>query len=284
MSETKLEPTSTERQPSVCFVIGRPRSGTTVFKHMLATHPNIINLGEIFNENHPQSYWEFLARRAKDDGTCLFPSKSTAMFLAYVDELKSRFVKNGSDRNFIVLDVKYDQAHSVFAPWQDMNALPRLFALMKQFGWYVIDIERSDVLAMSISNMIAMKRKVYHVEANRARDEDDVKISVDTKLLQRDIESTVISYSRLHRFFSGYPKYSRVAYENMFDESGEMFSPELIAQLARFLELPDRFNRAPKLRKVLASDPFVHILNVDEVRRAVAEIKVGNELLRLEEV
>src|SRR5579871_2131770 len=64
----------------LCFVIGRPRSGTTVFKTMLQTHPEVWSFGEVLNESNPCSYFSFLKRLQANDRDAIFPSRSIANF------------------------------------------------------------------------------------------------------------------------------------------------------------------------------------------------------------
>src|SRR5579862_8075352 len=68
----------------LCFVIGRPRSGTTVFKAMLQTHPQVWSFGEVLNEQNPRSYFHFLKRLQAEDRDAISPSRSVQNFLKYL--------------------------------------------------------------------------------------------------------------------------------------------------------------------------------------------------------
>src|SRR5437763_16682713 len=69
---------------NLCFVIGRPRSGTTVFKAMLQTHPEIWSFREVLNENNPRSYLHFVKRLQIQDHDAILPSRSIANFMKYL--------------------------------------------------------------------------------------------------------------------------------------------------------------------------------------------------------
>src|ERR1700727_463913 len=119
----------------VCFVIGRPRSGTTVFRNMLETNPALFDMGEIFNESNAGSYFHFLQRRQADDSSALFPGRSIENFDAYVRWCRARSIEKRPRSRHVVLDVKYDQAHLLTVPWWGFNSLPRIFLLMRERDW-----------------------------------------------------------------------------------------------------------------------------------------------------
>ena len=82
--------TAPPERPKPCFIIARPRSGTTVFGKMLQTHPQIVSLGEIFNEANPNSYFNFLQRTVIEKPAALLPSSSNRTFLDYVDSCRTQ--------------------------------------------------------------------------------------------------------------------------------------------------------------------------------------------------
>src|SRR5262249_33115528 len=118
--------------PRVCFVIARPRSGTTVFSKMIGTHPRVACVGEIFNEANERSYFHFLKRLAPTDPECLLPSNSTKMFLEYVGACRRSAAAKKTNCKVVVLDAKYDQMHLLCEPWWKLGELPRLFSLLRE--------------------------------------------------------------------------------------------------------------------------------------------------------
>src|SRR5579864_8453354 len=108
---------------NLCFVIGRPRSGTTVFKAMLQTHPEIWSLREVLNENNPRSYFNFLKRLQTDDGDALLPSRSVGNFVKYLGWCRNIALEKQPQNKVVILDVKYDQAHLLCEPWWSVTSL-----------------------------------------------------------------------------------------------------------------------------------------------------------------
>jgi LPS sulfotransferase NodH len=259
----------------LCFLIARVRSGTTVLKRMLATHPNFVNAGELFNEDNPLSYWYFLEDKLKNDPQAAFPSRSERNFLEYLCHLETKLVGSRDQAAILLLDVKYDHAHSISLPWYDMNALPLIFFMIRRFRWKVIDIHRRNLISLFVSNQIAWQTKVYHRDPSG--EAHLAKVQIQIEHLVKDMLSTCRSYQRLREHFFGYNNYLQLLYEDMFCPDGQ-FTETLSRQLCTFFGVQDLFNRTPKLRKLLSDDVFFHIKNVDEVRIAMQRLQLPQNL------
>src|SRR5262245_30808639 len=114
----------------ISFIIGQPRSGTPVFKEMPATHPLVVNFGEIFNENNGR-FFAFLQDQVSGDPGWVLPSRRIEAFLTYIGSCIDKAASYKPNAMILVLDVKYDQLHFVYEAWQDMNAIPCFFELIK---------------------------------------------------------------------------------------------------------------------------------------------------------
>jgi len=250
-----------------CFVIGRPRSGTTVFKDMLKTHPRVYSAGEILNETNPRSYFHFLQQRQAEDPSVILPSNSVANFLKYLDWCREQAHERKPRAKIIVVDVKYDQAHLICDPWWHVGSLPKIFFLIRERGWRVIDIHRSDIVSLVVSNQVAIQTKIYHSSALKPGDRQAAKVHINPERLRRELTTTTNAYQWVGRHFANYKKYLRLEYEDMFDGSASgQFSSSLIERLSDFLGIEDKFDREPKLTKLLAGDTFSHIENASEIR------------------
>src|SRR5579862_5233170 len=71
--------------PRICFLIARPRSGTTVFSKMLGTHPRGACVVEICNGSNERSYFQFLKRQVATEADGKLPRKSHKTGMKYVD-------------------------------------------------------------------------------------------------------------------------------------------------------------------------------------------------------
>jgi hypothetical protein len=264
--QTDQTPAPVEK-PRPCFVIARPRSGTTVFGKMLQTHPRIVSLGEIFNEGNSSSYFNFLQKAVALDPTALLPSNSNRMFLAYVESCRSRALERNPKSRVVVLDVKYDQAHLLCEPWLRLGELPRFYYLLRDRKWKVIDIHRRDPFKLSISNQVAIQSSIYHSNTLEAGQKQTAKVPINPARLAEDVDATRTAYAAVERHFAGRPQYRQIYYEDMFaDDTGTRFSGPLLADIARFLNLGNAFDPKPRLQKLLQEDIFSYIKNATQIR------------------
>ncbi|HEY3776701.1 MAG TPA: sulfotransferase [Rhizomicrobium sp.] len=253
-----------ENAQNFCFVIGRPRSGTTVFKSMLQTHPSVFAVGEIFNESNPRSYFHFQQTLLHDDPCAAFPSRGIGNFLKYLENCRSLACKLRPEVNVVVLDIKYDQAHLLCEPWWSIAALPRVFSLLRELGCRIIDVHRSDLVGLVISNQIAIQTKIYHSNKLGRGEVQDAKIRIDPQRLLKEVTATSKAYERIHRHFRDYKRYLMVTYEQMFDR--EQFSASLLDRVASFLGVAGEFDPVPRLAKLLSDDTYAYVENAAELR------------------
>jgi Sulfotransferase family len=272
--ERRRAPAPGGRPPQLCFVIGRPRSGTTVFKDMLRTHPALFSLGEILNETNERSYFHFLQQRIAEDPGAALPSHALANFQRYLDWCWDLAQARKARARTLVLDVKYDQAHLLCEPWWNVGALPRIFFLIRERGWKVIDIHRKDVVGLVVSNQVAIKTKVYHSTNLAPGESQSAKVHIDPARLEREVNTTETSYRRIADHFREYRKYLAVSYEEMFDSDGN-FSPDVLDRVSGFLGVENRFDAKPKLTKLLEKDLLSYVENPEEIR-ALIERRVAS--------
>jgi hypothetical protein len=253
------------KPPQFCFVIGRPRSGTTVFKDMLRTHPALFSLGEIFNETNERSYFHFLQTRLPENPRAALPSQAVANFGDYLEWCWDLAQSRKPRARTLVLDIKYDQSHLLADPWWSLGALPRIFFLIRERGWKVIDIHRKNVVGLIVSNQIAIKTKIYHSTNLAPGESHSAQVHIDPARLVREVTTTEACYRRVSEHFQDYKKYLCISYEEMFEPEGN-FSPAVIDRVSQFLGVDNRFDPKPKLTKLLEGDIFSHIENAAEIR------------------
>ena len=259
--------------PQYCFVIGRPRSGTTVFKDMLKTHPALFSMGEIFNETNERSYFHFLQELIAGDPRAALPSHAMGNFAKYLEWCAELARRRRPATRTLVMDVKYDQSHLLCEPWWSVGALPKIFFLIRERGWKVIDIHRRNIAGLVVSNQIAIKTKVYHSTNLEPGAVQEAKVHINPQRLERELVATQNSYRRIAAHFGEYRKYLGVFYEDMFDSDG-CFSRSLLERLSDFFGVENRFDPKPKLAKLLEKDIFSHIENADEIRSLI-EARAG---------
>lgn len=270
MSQSMQEASEAEaasEKPKPCFIIARPRSGTTVFGRMLQTHPRIVSLGEIFNEANRASFFHFLQQKIVQKPAALLPSNSNRTFLEYVEYCRVHALERNPKAKVVVMDVKYDQAHLLCEPWLRLGELPRFYFLLRERKWKVLDIHRRDPFKLSISNQVAIQSSIYHSNTLEPGQKQTAKVQINPARLIEDVNATRRAYTKVERHFRGKPQYRQIFYEDMFaDETGTRFSGPLLADIARFLNLGNGFDDKPKLQKLLQEDIFSYIKNAAEIR------------------
>lgn len=273
---SKLKKSRGSDLPRICFLIARPRSGTTVFSKMLGTHPRVACMGEIFNQSNERSYFQFLKRLVATDPDSLLPSNSTKAFLDYVETCRRSAAAKKNNCKVVMFDVKYDQAHLLCEPWWKIGQLPRLFFLLREHKWKVIDIHRNDVVGLCISNQVAMKTKIYHSSALPEGEKQDAKIRINPNQILREIRATREVYETIEQHFAHRREYKKLSYERMFDPDGS-FSAQMVDEICEFLGVHNYFDRAPKLQKLLSDDIMHHVENAAELREFLeaADLREG---------
>jgi hypothetical protein len=254
--------------PRLCFVIARPRSGTTVFSKMLGTHPRVHCIGEIFNQSNEQSYFHFLKRRVTAEPDSLFPSNSTSNFLKYIEFCRRSAAAKKQNCKVVIIDVKYDQAHLLCEAWWKIGQLPKLFFLIREHKWKVMDIHRRDLVGLCISNQVAIKTKIYHSSALAEGEKQTAKIQINPKQILRDVQVTRTVYQSIEAHFANRREYKKINYEDMFDGDG-VFSQHLLGGVSDFLGVHNLFDRTPKLQKLLSDDVLHHVENAAELRALI---------------
>lgn len=249
----------------VCCVTGKPRSGTTVLKKMLASHPEIVDFGEVFRETGEDSFFGFLRDSVAKDGSWMLPSRRVEIFLKYIEDCKAKAKSYKKDASTLVIDVKYDQTHLVYDAWRDMNALPVFFDVIKKNGWHVVDLRRQSIVSMIISNEIAISTNVYHSDLVDRDYQADIKIRLDPNTLEHRIRGIRATYERVGFFFKDYPRYKSFFYEDLFDHQTGAFKPDILEALSSLLGLDNRFDPQPALRKLLGTDALSYVENADEI-------------------
>ncbi|MGD0191529.1 MAG: sulfotransferase [Rhizomicrobium sp.] len=256
----------------ICFLIGRPRSGTTVFRSMLESHPALLGMGEVFNEANPKSYFHFLQKRVTVTPEAVFPGRSVTNFRDFVASCRRTLQQSVTGGRFVILDVKYDQSHLLCEPWWGITFLPRIFSLIRDEGWLVIDIHRNDHLAMYVSNLLAIESKVYHSTDPGAGSVTRKKLRLDAAAVARQLTITNQAYRRVSNHFARYAGYLCVTYEEMFDP-GAGFRPELLERVSAFLGIDNAFDQTPRLARLLGEDALSYVENADEVRDVLRRLE-----------
>lgn len=238
------------------FFMGGVRSGTTVFRRMLASHPKILDQGEIFNSHNPHGYFKFLREEILRDPEMVFPENVMKVWEAYLPTI------SGGERIGLI-DVKYEHLTLLADPWQHPYTTPPIVRFLKRYKLKVIHLRRQHFHSV-ISNMVATQTGNYHHWVK----DGDKKAETQVVTLQRQaVLNAMRSRKRVADMLDNtLPEGCKLTldYESVFDGEGN-FLPEVCEQVSTFLGLPNLFNREPALKKVIDKPLSQVISNFSEI-------------------
>lgn len=238
------------------FMLSFGRSGTTVFGDFLASHPDIVKMGEVLNE---QTFRSFYRSRRWFLGSGL-PSRVALNFYLFLGD---RVRANPGAR--LLFDMKFECLHLADGNYRDPGYDFSFFDAVLQSGCPVILVERRDHVARYLSLETAVQQQRFHsYQTGRA----DRGVTIDLERMARIVATTQAQIAWVQERFAAYPKFLHLAYEDMFLRDGQgasHFDPALATRLAELLGVENRFDAAPRLERLSGNPGADPIINRAEV-------------------
>jgi hypothetical protein len=242
---------------NVTVLLARQRSGTNALRDVLDSHPQLFCLPEVFQaEPSPKArheveanYFNFLDERRGEIKKVLTSEEAQeALFLEYL-----RFLGAFSDKPRIVVDVKYNSAHNVDAPWRDLAAEPTLFAYIRRNGIRVLNLRRRNYLRYYLSWLKTEQTRKYHLHASGpdgAVKVEDEGIMLDVDEMFFRLELCQAEDRLIHRMLGGYPNYMAIEYEELFPRLGAPPADAVLERVAAWMGIDPEFKKSqPRYRK-----------------------------------
>lgn len=256
-----------------CVVlIGRQRSGTTVLRRTLATHPRVRDLGEVMHPAHQSGFYRHLNQTLSDD-----PSKGVHnQWFGLLAETLVKLTENDPpDQNYIV-DIKYNMAQAFGMSFHGGQPVNTLLHQLAQRKIPIIQLIRRNKLQLLVSERGAMKTNQWELSAKDSeKKQAEVFISPVTLGLKLQQEMAQDTYF-LEQTQSA-PGKITLLYEEMFTEDGS-FQPDIFARLAQILNIdPEDFNLEPQLLKQRGKMSET-ISNFPQVQRAIQVLTKEGEI------
>lgn len=252
-------------RPSDVFIVGLPRSGTTVFRSWLA-HSGGIDCNEIFTSNmeRPHSYYGFLRRKMEADPSLLLPWNQRQVFEDFIADFHSK--SNGLP---LIIDTKYHTLNHVPQRFHPAVKRPFLFHYMKETGARMIQLVRRNKLRVIVSEEISKATGIWGLNKNRKRnlefDKPRVTLNIPTtkRLLKRQSDLDI----GIQDMFQNLPHYHLLTYEEMFGADGD-FSDRSVAVANACLPKPVT-DRNPNQEKFNPEPLSSLVENYDQVAQAL---------------
>jgi hypothetical protein len=262
---------------NVTVLLARQRSGTNALRDVLDSHPAVFCLPEVFQaEPSPKAryeveanYFNFLdERRGEIKGVLTSEEAQEALFLEYL-----RFLGSFSDKPQMVVDIKYNSAHNVDAPWRDLAAEPTLFAYIRRNGIRVLNLRRRNYLRYYLSWLKTERTRKYHLHAsgpNGAVKVEDEGIELDLDEMVFRLELCRNEDQLIHRMLGGYANYTSIEYEELFPRIGEPPADTVLERVAEWMGIEPDFKKSqPRYRKQSVLPLEKAITNFEEVAEAL---------------
>lgn len=241
------------------FIIGRQRSGTTVFRDLLVRH-GAVNCDEIFHGDlsRPHRFFAFVLERVKEVPMLVHPQHLPRLFKQYVEHERQLA---GGER--LVLDVKYFGINLI-PNFEDVdNHTPFIVNFMRSSMAEVVHIIRRNKLRVFVSEAISQAtgrwsaEKVEHFVSGKKKiflDMDQVLSSVN-RLIEQD--------RRVCALLEKIPNLSRLYYDEMFDPMG-LFSKSAQSVAVKVLDVV-QVDPTPGNLRMNPESLFDLVTNYDEL-------------------
>jgi hypothetical protein len=219
----------------ICAIVGMQRSGTTALGRAIGAKTGCICAGEIFHavrgpEDDPDhekfltwpqaNFFRFRESLLGPRPALSYPSvaNQTEIWTRYVDHLRSL-----TDATLIIIDVKCNSVHHLNPVWQDALGQPALFKLLRAAGTPLIHMRRGNLLAQTISEIVANKQRRWHAAVGeQITDQAVAPQAFNAKLVKQALLAKRNNIRHFVALLSAYPRRLNLDYETTFDSLGQI--------------------------------------------------------------
>ena len=269
-------------------LLARQRSGTNPLRSVLASHPEIFCVPEVFNDQ-PSPDWQlevdtnwanYLVTRAGGDlRSVLAAPDHRELFVDFLEYLRAF-----SDKRFILIDVKYNSTHHVMKYWRFISEEPYLFTVLKEEGVRVLNLTRSNYLRYWLSEVKAHLTKSWEAfdesvvgETRWFREKYAERPQQSDPTVRLDVGETLEALRLcqaeneiVRASFAGYEHYLELAYTDLFTQAGAPASEESLDRICEWLGVGAEFaERRPQYKKQSALPLKDTIENFKEIAGAL---------------
>ena len=223
------------------FVIGRQRSGTTVLRAALASHPRVHDLGELLHEQKPGGFYAELGARLAETASAGLHERWFDILVATIQRLAPP-----EDDKVLLVDIKYNGAlnfGSVFVGPTMVNTLIHKLSLHRAT---VIHVLRRNKLSLLTS--VEMARKTGQWRLQHGQERHIATIGLDLRKLPARIAAEEALDAYFTAQLAGIGARIPVVYEDMFMPDGS-FAKGCFMQVAQRFAIEPAFDFGPRLAK-----------------------------------
>ena len=251
------------------ILLARQRSGTNAIRRVLESNADVFCFSEVFSVIEKDStnqltretnFYRFAERHARGNVERVLPEAQTALFQDFLEYLRCF-----SSRRRLVVDVKYNNAHLLVAPWSNDFTAPFLFTLIQDLGINVLNVKRTNYLRYVLSNEKAKATNQWHTWLRMRQRYVDVPIALPVESLLEELAICAHEDGVVNRCFSRYPRFRTWEYTDIFEPTTDGVSVDFATATAEFLGVTNSFDLVPDYTKQAQLPLEESILNYDEV-------------------
>ena len=269
-------------------IIGRQRSGTTVFRQLVGSSDNSFDLGEVFHTrvDLATNFWGFLFSMARDDQSCMHPSNWKFAWDAFIAEQHTAF-----SADVLVFDLKFEYFPLTFRHY---GREARFF--FEDPHTFYIYLRRLNTAAQIISSRLASEThkwleinhenpraalRIGKILIKKIPDSEDIEtihpdietIHIDPDILIDEIQAIQQEDESFIGLISSHLDVVCIEYESLFDESGN-FNMSVIEKISEISGIePGAFSKVPALKRQSTGNCLEKISNRDEIKNRFSGTK-----------
>jgi len=230
-------------KPRFFAIVGTQRSGTTVLRSIIDTHPKVKAFGEVFipSDAHiKENYYHYLRKRVIESPRLCIPTIEHTRelfkgYLVYLAEL--------TDAEVILFDCKYEFLRGVGNMGSvKLDNPPYLLNLFNSLGVETIHLTRENVLKMHVSTILTVQTLVWATEHPELMPNRTVHVALNS--LKQELQTLQSHQKRWSNDLSGLS----LKYEDLFVD--DAMSDKVLDQVAQALGLDAEFNPTPRFKKI----------------------------------
>ena len=221
------------------------RSGSTVLGEFLASHPDVVTLGEVLNEDAFRTFHRASRRLGWR------PSHARQSFYPWLREQVNRHPGKR-----VLIDLKFESLHLLEGTWHLPGHEFDFIERLAQSTLPVILLERRDHAARFRSHERAQSTGRFHSFQPAVDGAEE--IQVDGERLRSAVARTQAQLAATRARLAGRRLVLDLAYEDLFEQhDGEArFARSVVEQVSALLALPPLFDCRPRLKRLSAkTDP-----------------------------
>lgn len=244
------------------FVIGRQRSGTTVFRQLLVTS-GAMDCDEIMHGNldRPHRFYAFVRDRVRDEPELVHPQHHNRLFEEFVRRLR----REARGRR-LAIDLKYFALNLIPLREDVEGKQPFILRYIDRVGAHVLHIVRRNKLRIHVSEEMARATGKWSAGSARQLVAEKPKLTLDPVAALRIVGKLIQQDAKVARLLQPIEGSATLVYEEMFDPDGR-FAAGAAAAAARAMGLAEVDRTPANVR--MNPEPLADLVaNHDEIAAA----------------